>query len=150
MMNIFKNWYAQLNQQTCAFFSCTSTCSWLRTLGSKYSSFSAGIVFTFGCCPILTCLLLVRLICLMKESAFRPCHGYTAGMLYFWTDHFISLSCVIKMSSWSCQMNKCWPSYSQKKSGKEFLLNIAYNTHIFPTNTVGKKLQVKCMQNLVW
>ena len=42
------------------------------------------------------------------------------------------------MSPWSCQMDKYWPSYGQIKIQKKFLLNVAYNTHIFPTNTTGK------------
>jgi hypothetical protein len=32
---------------------------------------------------------------------------------------------------------------------KKILLNVAYNAHIFPTNTMGKKPQVKHMENLV-
>ena len=38
----------------------------------------------------------------------------------------------------------------KKKIQKKFLLTVAYDTIIFPTNTVGKKLQVKHMQNLMW
>jgi hypothetical protein len=36
-----------------------------------------------------------------------------------------------------------------KKIQKKILLNVAYNAHIFPTNTAGKKPQVKRMENLV-
>ena len=46
-------------------------------------------------------------------------------------------------------MDKYWPSYGQKKIQKKILLNVAYNTHIFPTNTAGKNLRVKRMQNLM-
>ena len=50
----------------------------------------------------------------------RVFHGYTTGLLDFKTNHFIALSCAIKKSPWSCQMDKYWPSYGQNKSGKKF------------------------------
>ena len=43
-------------------------------------------------------------------------------------------------------LTKLW----SKKIQKKFLLNMAYNTHIFPTNTAGKNPRVKRKQNLVW
>jgi hypothetical protein len=36
-----------------------------------------------------------------------------------------------------------------KKIQKKFILNVAYNTFIFPTNTAGKNPWVKRMQNLM-
>jgi hypothetical protein len=45
-----------------------------------------------------------------------------------------------------------WTSIGQvmvKRNPEKILLNVAYNAHIFPTNTTGKKPRVKCMENLV-
>ena len=42
------------------------------------------------------------------------------GLVYFSTEHFTALICMVKMSPWSCQMNRYWPSYGQKKSRKNF------------------------------
>jgi hypothetical protein len=36
-----------------------------------------------------------------------------------------------------------------KRIRKKILPNVTYNAHIFPTNTVGKKPQVKRMENLM-
>jgi hypothetical protein len=40
---------------------------------------------------------------------------------------------------------KLWSKQIRKKN----LLNVAYNAHIFPTNTTGQKPRVKRMENLV-
>ena len=54
--------------------------------------------------------------------------------MYFWTAHFIALFCAVKMSPWSCQMDKYW----SKEIWRNWLLNVAYNPLIFPTEISGK------------
>ena len=62
----------------------------------------------------------------------KVCHGYTMGLVYFWTDHFIALSCAIKMSPWSCQMDKYWPSYGQNLDIiQEYIWKVWQNSGVF-------------------
>ena len=100
---------------------------------------------TCSCLPPFMCWSSFVPTCLCPLSCPKVCHRYTMGLVYFLTDHFIALFCAIKMSPWSCQMDKYWSSYGQKKIQKKFLPTVAYNSIIFPTNTVGKKLRVKYM-----
>ena len=49
---------------------------------------------------------IVQELCCLPLAIDRVFHRYTAGLVDFKTNHFIALSCAIKKSPWSCQMDK--------------------------------------------
>ena len=46
-------------------------------------------------------IIAIKVTVPMAQHAVKVHHRYTTGLVQFWTDHFMALSCMIKMSPWS-------------------------------------------------